>query len=269
MAEKDISANTISHGLEIMEAVAASENHDGLTLNEIVDLVDLPRSNVYRYLRTLQKLGWLERNEITFRYHVGIKAYIVGQSFSVNRNLRENALPVMKSLTEGSFLAVHLGIPNETKIVYLEKMDSNKPVQMRSRPGMTVPCHSTAMGKAYLSTLSDSRIIALLNGHLEKRTPKTIDSMANLLENLVEIRHCGYSVDDEENEIGIGCVAAPVFNDKNLVGLLSVSTFISEFDKLQIPNYGERILKAAMEVSEKIGCKDYMGIWRDCIQKTE
>lgn len=213
------------------------------------------RSNVYRYLKTLVDCGWLEYDPETYRYRISGKPLQIAGSSLQQMDLRTIARPFLEDLAEETCLAVHLGVIYESSVIYIDKVDSNSPIQMRSRIGMTVPAYCTAMGKALLATLSRQEIIDLLTGPLEQHTPNTISTYEELFFDLERVKEQGYAIDQEENEIGIGCVGAAIIGyDNKVIGAVSLSTLIQGLTIENTAFFSKRIMETASRISQKMGC---------------
>lgn len=237
----------------MLEYVALFGQKKGVSIQDISKSLKMNRSNVYRYLRTLVDNGWIEYDLDTYKYKIGGKSLQIAGASLQQIDLRATARPFLEDLAKESCLAVHLGILNDSSIVYIDKVESNSPIQMRSKVGMTAPAYCTAMGKAMLSSFEFDELKDLLKGNLPKRTKNTITSMNELYDELIKIKQIGYSVDLEENEEGIGCIAAAIFGyDDELVGAVSVSTLIQNL----LPNisfYSKKVMFCAKRISESMG----------------
>ncbi len=247
-------ANTLARGLVLLETIAKLGRRRGVTLQELMQALGWHRSNLYRYLMILMEQGWVERNEETFRYRLGAKILHVASSFVQDLDLRSISRPILEELAQNTCLAVHLAILDKASVVYIDKVEGDIPLQMRSYIGMVAPCHSTALGKAMLAHLSVDEIRALLPKTLEKRTPNTIDNLDDLIRNLVEVRKRGFAIDMEENEEKVGCVGAAIFgfNDE-VVGAISLSTLVSNLTAESILELGVKVLEAANRISLAMG----------------
>jgi DNA-binding IclR family transcriptional regulator len=119
---------------------------------------------------------------------------------------------------------VHLGVLEAGQVVYVEKLESPGPLRMASMVGRIVPAHSTALGKAMLAYLPGAGGADRGEARLVRRTPNTITDPARLFQELAAIRARGYSIDNVENEEGIRCVGAAIFDHRGRVaGAVSVS----------------------------------------------
>ncbi len=203
-------------------------------------------------------MGWLEHDsENPNRYQIGHKSLSIGNVFLENLDLRSVARPFLQELAKESCLAVHLGIFNNSSIVYVDKVESDSPIQMRSKIGMTAPAYSTAIGKALLSTLTPYQVTNLLGENYSQLTPNTLTTINDLLEDLKKIRERGYSIDLEENEKGVGCVAAVIFGHNNAaIGAVSISTLFQNLNSDAIEYYAEKVMKCAHSISQGMGCSE-------------
>lgn len=248
-------SSTLAYGLMVLEFTSLVGQKKGITLQEITKSLGMNRSNVYRYLKTLVDCGWLEYDPETYRYYIGRKPLQIAGASLQQMDLRTIARPFLEDLAEETCLAVHLGVLSESSIIYIDKVESNSPIQMRSHPGMMAPVYCTAMGKALLATLSAQEVTALVAGSMTQRTPNTITTIDELLANLGGVRERGYAIDQEENEPGIGCVAAAIYGyDNDVIGAVSLSTLIQNLTAENTVIFGKRIMKTASRISQSMGC---------------
>jgi IclR family KDG regulon transcriptional repressor len=246
--------NTLAKGLTILEVVADISDERGVNFNTIVESSRMNRSNVYRYLMTLLELGWVERDEETMRYSIGSRLLQTASRSVQKFDLRSRAVPILQELSEETRKTVHLAVFEPPLIVYVEKIVYKPLPIMQSRPGLTGHCHSTAVGKAMLATMSEHAIREILPESLESYTPATIISLDDLLEELAEARQLGYTHEFEENEIGVGCVGAPVFDYAGkIIAGISVSGAIGDINRQSVPILGQKVIGAARRVSEVMG----------------
>lgn len=254
LSNKAVPTSTLARGLMVLEVAAEVGQLKGATLQEIAGASGQNRSNVYRYLTTLCELGWLERNEDTFRYRIGRKLLQMTSASLSQIDVRRIARSLLQELALETRLTAHLSVRDGASIVYLDRLESDSPIQMRSHPGMTAPCHTTAMGKAILATLPIPNIRAMLPRDLERHTPNSVTSLDALLEELMRVRQFGYATDMEENEDGIACVGAALYRyDDEVIGAISLSGLAQEVTPDRVRLLGPRIVEVAGEISERMG----------------
>lgn len=229
------------------------EHPQGIGLAEISRVAGLPKPTVHRMLGVFVDEGLL-RVDSGGQYRLATQCLVLGTAFLEGLDLREESRDLLAALLEHTGETCHLGVLDGNRIVYIEKMESSHAVRMHSRVGSTGPVHSTGLGKAMLAHSSPEKIEAIVAEGLTHRTAQTITDGTRFRAELARIRRCGFAVDDIENEDGIRCVAAPVFDHKReAVAGISIAgpTYRVTFDR--IPEIAQRVLDAALELSRRIG----------------
>jgi IclR family acetate operon transcriptional repressor len=226
----------------------------GLTLTECAEILGYSKPTTYRTLRTFARRGFLQIDEERGVYTLGVTLLRLGMFFLEQLDLRREALPVLNELAEQTGETVHLGVLSGFEVVYIEKVESRHAVRMFSRVGHTMPAWSTGVGKAILSFLPTEQLDAALPAVFERRTPHTGTSRPELLAEFAAIRTRGYSTDDVENEEGIRCAGAPVFDHSGAVcGAISVAGPATRITRERLPELGALVREAALAISERIG----------------
>lgn len=196
-----------------------------LTASEIAERVNLPKVSVYRFLKVLMRNGFIAQNRETRRYRLGIKVFELGSLVLRNMELRKAAFPLIEDLSKKSGETVHLGILDEQQVVSIEGIESGHSLRISLPIGKRVYLHSTGIGKAILAFLKDEEIENIVREKgLPGFTKTTITNKERLKKEIELIRKMGYAVDNEENEQGIRCVAAPILdNAGNVIASISIS----------------------------------------------
>lgn len=198
------------------------ESSTSLTLKDITELSEIPKSTVYRYLHTLQVMEMVDYNPDDESFSPGIGLWWLMQSadpFSKLRKVgREDRRKLMRKFNE----TVNLGVLTGSEVLYLEIIESARSLRMQAEPGARDDVHSTALGKALLAFRPRSQWDIILPKNLVKHTDRTILKRKNLIENLEQIRRDGFALETGENEDGATCIAAPIL-DSNGVSLASIS----------------------------------------------
>ena len=201
--------NPIQVADRLFGAVELLSGEGALGLAEIAQRLALNKSTAHRVLQSLQYLGYV-RQEPDGRYTmsyklVGLASQIISQSDTV-----AIVHPFLRSLMERTGETVHFVRREGTRCVYIDKVESNRnTVQMVSRVGSSIAMYCSGVGKAIAADLPDEEIRLLWeNSEVSPITAKTITNFDKFMEVIGAIRKQGYALDDEENELGVRCVAA-------------------------------------------------------------
>ena len=244
-------AVAVERALAMLEAVA--ERAHGMSNAEINRRLKIPKSSASYILRTLVKSGYLRRDAADHRYHLGLKIVGLSHRALAALDVREVAQPVMRQLVESTGFTAHLAIYDREEAVYVEKVDAPGFVKMNTWVGRRLQLHSTSVGKV-LAAHSEGMEEMLERRGLFKRTPLTIGSIPKLRRELARVREQGYALDDEENSLGVRCVAAPVFNSEGKVeAALGVSGTTHDFPRANIPRIAELVRAATRRISQQLG----------------
>ncbi|MFQ5926304.1 MAG: IclR family transcriptional regulator, partial [Terriglobia bacterium] len=243
-----VTANTASTAVEralcMLEAIA---QRDGMTNSELSRRLEIPKSSASYLLRTLERRGYLRREQGTGKYHLGLKVLMLSAGALTELDIREVALPALRQLVERSQLTAHLAVLDHGQAVYVAKVDAPGFIKMDTWVGRRMAIHATSVGKALVAHLPKEEVEAFIQEHgLPKRTGKTITSYARFLRELERVRTQGYAVDDEENSPGARCVAAPIFNSLGKVeASVGVSGTSGQIDKRHLPRIAELVKETA------------------------
>ena len=251
MAEKFV--QTLDRSLDVLEVLAQAEEALGVT--EIGNRISLHKSTVHRILHTLCHRGYVERVRDNERYQLGIKIVELGIRFFNDLEIRKVASPILNDLAKLLDEVVHLVLPNEGEVVYIDKAESSHVVSMHSKVGRRAPMHCTAVGKALLSTLPEEEVRHILETKgMNRYTPNTIVEPDALMVYLREIKVSKISVETEENEIGIICLGTPVFDySGRAIGAISVSGPAARIKEKGIDRIGQAMKKSGEEISAHMG----------------
>jgi IclR family acetate operon transcriptional repressor len=192
----------------------------------------LPKTTVFRYLRTLATMGFVEHDAETDRYRPGVGLWCLSHARSPYETLRQSCRHHMKRLRERFNETVNLGVLSGGEVLYLDVVESERSLRMQARVGAIDPLHSTALGKVFLAFRPRSQLDLLLPRTLPRLTKNTIVDRVALMEQLEIIRTTGYAIDLGENEEGSYCIAAPICDNRNIaVAAISLSAPISRLDE--------------------------------------
>ena len=247
-ASSDSLSVAVERALTMLEAVA--QESDGLSNAEISRKLNIPKSSASYILRTLETRGYLTRDEETGKYRVGLKILSLSRGALDGRDVRGIALPIMRHLTHQTGLTCHLAVLDGPDAVYIEKVEPEGFIRMDTWVGRRMRVHATSVGKAIVAHTPQERLEEILGkSGMEKRTPKTITTLPRLLRELEKVRDQGYAVDDEENNLGARCVAAPIFDER---GSIEASLGLSGTTQQVSPHTMPRIIEALKDAARHI-----------------
>jgi DNA-binding IclR family transcriptional regulator len=222
-AERDGSSEGMG-GLDRAAAILAAFDaaHRELTLAALVARCGLPRSTTHRTADRMLRLGWLDKPKD--RYRIGNRLFEISGLAPIRHELRESVLPFLQDLYNATRTTVQLGVLDGTQVLVVEKITGHRPMPMLSQVGGTIPAHCSGLGRAILAYSDPATVASVLDAGLVARTPRTLTSPMAVLRDLAAIPDRGWAVDREEGNIGVTCVAAPIFGPLgDVVAALSVT----------------------------------------------
>lgn len=227
------------------------------TLQELSDGIDLSVSTTYRLLATLTYYRYVQRDDQTYQYRLGLSCLELARSYYEGNDLRRVALPELETLRDECRETVHLAILDKMEIVYLEKLSGLYAIGiMGSRVGGRAPAYCTGVGKVLLAYENPQVVRDYFESHKPNRfTETTITNPEILMKELEEIRCRNYSFDRGEHEYEVRCVAAPIFDMRDFViAAISVSGPEGRMEPLeQNQALIQRTCQAAENISIQLG----------------
>jgi IclR family acetate operon transcriptional repressor len=251
--KEDVKTNaSLEKALSLLKVLS---DHDGLTLTELADKADLPPSTTHRLLSTLSGHDLVANDEPSQKWSIGIEALRIGMAFQRRNKILVAGRPIMTDLMEATGETVNMAILDGFQVVFVSQVECQEPIRAFFRIGERRASHASGIGKALLAEMTPERIDQCLRSQtLTRFTPATITEPQALLEELAMIRKRGWSVDDEEANQGMRCVAAAIFNEfgeaRAGISLSGPSTRLTP-DRLS--ELGHQVRAAADRVSERIG----------------
>ncbi|MFB5661938.1 IclR family transcriptional regulator [Alteribacillus sp. HJP-4] len=244
---------SVDRALTIIKLVSTKK--DGYGVTELADKLELNKSSIFRLLATLMEHGFIEQDLVTKRYRLGYQYLELSSKLLDSMDIRKEAAPYLKKLEELTNEVIHLVIYSQKEAVYIEKLEGNETLRMHSQVGKRAPMHCTSAGKTILAYLSEEEARQIINlKGLPPHTKNTLTDPEELILNLTEIKKRGYGIEREENEIGITCIACPIFNFRGEIsGAISISgpSIRMGDDRLNILK--DYIMDAGRKVSSRLG----------------
>ena len=242
--------------LDILESLSGSE--EGLTLTELSQALDAPKSSLFPIVHTLEERRYLRQDDGTGRYTMGPRALVLGAAFSADRGLAP-ITQVMKEMASKCQETCQLGILDQGRVLYVAREDSPQPIRLISWVGTRLPANATAVGKALLSGLTDEEVRALYAGGLPRLTERTITDVETLLAQLGAVRRGELAMEREESTDQLACWAVPLRRKGAVFAALSISVplFRCREEKIELVR---RSLRAAQAEIEKLAETQNFGL---------
>src|SRR5438128_5833050 len=214
----------------------------------------LAKSTVHRLAVTLVSEGLLEQNRDNGKYQLGIALFRLGALVRRRMNVSNEARPYLYDLREKINESVHLAILDETEIMYVYNLEGTHAIRMRSDIGVRKPAYCTAEGQAILAFQPNDVVDRVIEAGLEPRTPKTITSAEKFIKALGATRQRGCAIEDEESEIGMVCIAAPIRDDSgDVVAAVGIAGPQTRLSKKSIAAVMPHVIATADLVSMRLG----------------
>lgn len=251
MAQDEIKVKSLKKALDVLNCFLIKPTW-GVT--EISDRLGLYKSNVYDILTTLKAMDYLEKDEETERYKLGMQVFALSRAMEDTFSIIKIAMPYMQELANITDERVCLAIPHEGEVVYLDATYPAESVNlMRSILGERAEMHCTGIGKAMLANLSEEEIQEYLEKELTIYTDHTISDAAQLRKELEVTRQRGYAIDNMEHEFGVKCVAMPIFDKSHkLYAAISVSGLAVHFTEEKIESWALQMKKYVAKIENRL-----------------
>ena len=249
------SQNTIKSLDRAMEVLVHLSEGSGRSLSDLARETEQAPATVYRILVTLEGWGIVETEAADQTWHVGPRAFLIGARFLRRTSLVDRARPILRELMERTGETANLGIEQAGHVLFVSQVETHASIRAFFPTGTLSRLHASGIGKALLAQMPTARLDAFMGGvPFEGFTPHTLTGRAALEADLTETRQRGYAIDAEERNIGMRCIAAPVFdvNGEALAGL-SVSGPTSRVARDAIPELAMAVTEAARALTVAIG----------------
>jgi DNA-binding IclR family transcriptional regulator len=202
--------NSILRAFRVLEAFA--DDSPSHRFSALQAKLGFNKTTLFRVLASLQKAGVLNKDGQTGEYLLTHRLFRIGNLYRKQLNLYNIAYPVMLNLVEKTEKTSRLAIRRGFEVIYIGEIQSPKAIRIRSRIGDADPCHCSSSGKVLLAFQDKETIDELSKAVVLKRlTPNTIVDLDEMKNQFHDIREKGYAIDNEENEIDISSIAAPIF----------------------------------------------------------
>lgn len=232
--------------------VLLGDSAQGATATELASRAELPFSTTHRLLHSLTRDGFAAFDPESKRYLLGLRVFQLGQRVSNANGLAGSSLPVLRSLTEHTREASILGVLDGDHVLTVSKIDGPQAFRVTSDPGTRSPLHATALGKVLIAFADDPEtLIADLD--LPARTERTITDREVFRTEISRVRERGYGSMQEENEVGMHAVAAPVrAADGRVIGAVAIAAPVFRLTFAELLDNVPALQAAAAELSVRL-----------------
>lgn len=241
----------------ILEFFTTKKPEWGVT--ELAKEIGTNKSNVFRFLSQMQSIGILDKNEQSEKYRLGLKLFELGNRVQLRTALVEKTHPELDKVAMNIKETVHIAIFKHHQILYIDKVESPQGLKISSNIGSYNVTHATALGKILLAFLPPNQQSESINyifdrDEVQALTKNTITDKREMLKELAQIKQKEYAIDREEYEIGLICVAIPIFNqNQEVIASLSAAGPANRFEEKEVKNYVAILKEGALAIQEKIG----------------
>lgn len=249
--EKKIIGSVVK-AIEVIEYLANSETGAGAT--EISRGLDYGVSSTYHILNTLKECNIIEQDKRTKKFKLGLKLWQLGMLAYEHNPISITLRPYLSKLRDLTGETANLTVLDNYQIVYIAQVESDKLVKMFTKTGATAPLHCTGAGKIFLAYKDEDIRNSILDKlELTKYTQNTIVKKEDLIKELEEIRKNGYGFDNEEKEIGVSCIGAPIFDLNNeVIACITISGPTSRFTEEKKAKWIKDVLMVAKEATNSL-----------------
>jgi len=242
----------VAKAFAILDLLASTPG-EPLSLSQVAAFLRVSKSTAHRYLTTLEDLDVVTRDE-SDNFSLGHKLIELAGAFLSENDLHKESVPFLASLSAQTQETAHLAVPSANNVIYVAKVDSPHSLRLASHIGARSPMHCTALGKAILAQLPPDQLAESIQQGLPERTGNTLTSPETLLAELERVRTQGYAIDDQENEVGVRCIGAPIFDyTGQVIGAISISGPVSRVTVEKCAEFAPMVKQAAQAISRRMG----------------
>jgi IclR family KDG regulon transcriptional repressor len=251
-AKKRTRLSSVANSLRLIRAF--SEDHYEIGISDLAKRLGLAKSTVHRLASTLLEQGMLEQNAGDGKYRLGLALFELGTLVRRKMDFTMEARPFLRTLLEKTGETVHLAILDHDSVLYVISLESKQALRMGSKVGTRVPVHCTAVGKTLLAFQPEGEVERIIARGLPASTPNAIVDAKALQRELALVRARSYALDDEESEVGLRAIAAPIRNDAgNVIAAISIAGPVHRMTRKTLLGWVRELVEAGDAVSQRLG----------------
>jgi DNA-binding IclR family transcriptional regulator len=245
--------------IDVLDLLASRT--DGCTLVEVAEALGCPKSSAHGLVTTLVRRHVVaaEPSSRGTVFKLGHHIFEIGQAYARSVDLIRDGQAVVRQLADECLETVHLAAIDGGEVVYLAKEEGRQSMRMVSAVGRRLPAYGTGVGQVLLAGMTDEALTDLYgsSGDLPPLTHNTVPDVAGLLLKLQATRRRGFAIETEESSVGLGCIAAPIYDSAALVAAMSISVPTARFPKQRREELLPRLRAAGRDISIRLGASRY------------
>jgi IclR family transcriptional regulator, KDG regulon repressor len=244
--------SSVANSIRLTKAFSEDEYEMGISA--LAMRLGLAKSTVHRLATTLVEYDILEQNRETGKYRLGLALFELGTMVRRKMDTNSGAQVQIHALADETGETVQLAILDHLSVLYIRIRESRQAVRMSSGLGSRAPAHCTGVGKALIAFQAPDVVQQIVENGLQRYTENTIIDPEKLRAELATIRQKGYAIDDEEIEVGLRCIAAPIRDHSGQVtAAISVAAPVQRMTKKNIQATIPSVVAAAEAISRRLG----------------
>ena len=247
--------NPIQVSERIFHTIECLAQNGAMGLQELSTALDLNKSTVHRILNSLICMDYVRQDPETVKYSLSFKICGLSNQILSQNSMIDIARPFIKELSANSGETVHLVQLDGINATYIDKVEaSQNSVRMISMVGKSIPLYCSGVGKAILADMPDTKIESIWKqSFIQQLTEHTVTRFVDFMNLIEETRRSGYALDNEENEIGVRCIAVSLkgYNGKSTYAI-SISAPKDRMSDARILQLREMILKTKYQIESNI-----------------
>jgi DNA-binding IclR family transcriptional regulator len=248
-----VRVQSLDRAFDILTLLGDEPN--GTSLSEISERLDLPKSTVHRLLGVLSQRMFVRKSQRSGTYRLGPGIIELCSNYLNNLELKTETTPHMDELSATTGNVVFLAIRQNDQMVYIDSKEQITSLRKYAIIGQRKPLYCTSLGKALLMGLEEEDIRGLLADTVfEKRGPNTHTNIESLLADIRECKRRGWSLDDQEAEPDINCVAAPIYDYRGqVIAAVSTSWILEQQPQMTPEKMAPIVMKCTRAISYNMG----------------
>lgn len=251
ITDNDIKVKSLYKSLKLLDFFTDQNPERGIS--ELAELSGILKSSVHNIMSTFEKCGFVEKNQKTGKYRLGLKILALSNVISQTNDFKQIIKPYLDALAAKTGETVFAATPYGTNIIYIASAFPNNAISARSIQGVIAPMYCTSIGKAILAYKPEALVELVIKNGLHRFTENTITDPDEFRKEIELTRRRGYSIDNMEHEFGIKCVGTPVFDSSGeVVAAISLTGPSLRFSDEKISEYAILLNETCNEIRKRI-----------------